>query len=141
MKMPALAAGLAVLVLCLSLSAAPRISGLDKDQGHTQPLQSKSQSRPSISLYMEANFKGRLTRIKAPAEFPGSAALKEIGIKNDSLQSLKVPAGVKVMVFDADNYSGDSATFDEGEHASLGKLSGRVSSMKAENTAAGEEKR
>lgn len=141
MKMPALAAGLAVLVLCLSLSAAPRISGLDKDQEHTQPLQSKSQSRPSISLYMEANFKGRLTRIKAPAEFPGSAALKEIGIKNDSLQSLKVPAGVKVMVFDADNYSGDSATFGEGEHASLGKLSGRVSSMKAENTAAGEEKR
>lgn len=141
MKMPAPAAGFTVLALCLSLNAAPRLSEPDSSPSEVQPLQSRSQSRPSISLYVEANFKGRLTRIKAPAEFPGSAALKEIGIKNDSLQSLKVPAGVKVIVFDADNYSGDSATFGEGEHASLGKLAGRVSSMKAETTAAAEEKR
>ena len=45
---------------------------------------------------------------------------------------MKVPAGVKVSVFDADDYGGDSMTFTEGEHATLGKLARRISSMKVE---------
>jgi len=39
---------------------------------------------------------------------------------------------IKVSVYDADNYSGDSQSFTEGEHANLGKLASRVSSMKIE---------
>lgn len=95
-------------------------------------LQTQPKSRPSVSLYIEANFKGRLNRIKAPAEFPGSAALKKIDIANDGLLSMKIPAGVKVSVFDGDGFSGDSMIFTEGEHATLGKMANRVSSIKIE---------
>lgn len=118
-----------VLILTASISAAPLFRPESTDM---ERYQSQALSRPSVVLYVEASFKGRATRVKAPEDFPGSADLKKIGIKNDSLLSLKVPAGVKVSVYDADNYSGDSQTFTEGEHASLGKLASRVSSMKIE---------
>lgn len=97
-----------------------------------QPFQATPQSRPSVSFYLEENFKGRLRRMKAPQNFSGSAELKKEGIPNDSLLSMKVPAGVKVSVFDADNYGGDSLTFTEGDHATFGKMAHRISSMKVE---------
>ncbi len=116
----------AFAALALPLHAAP------PEKPGSERKTAQQLSRPSVSLYMEANFKGRLTRIKAPADFPGSALLKKEGINNDSLLSLKVPAGVKVSVFDADGYGGENMTFTEGEHATIGKMAGRVSSMKIE---------
>lgn len=95
-------------------------------------FQSRSVSRPSVSFYQEADFKGRLTRLKAPAEYPTSKALKEEGIGNDALLSMKVPEGVRVSVYDGDNFLGDSLVLDAGEHATLGRLAHRVSSMKIE---------
>ncbi|MES2508065.1 MAG: hypothetical protein V4599_15285 [Verrucomicrobiota bacterium] len=111
------------------ISAAPLFRAV---QDATEALQAGPKSRPSVSFYLEENFKGRMNRLKAPADFPGSAELKKVGIPNDSLLSMKVPAGVKVSVFDADDYGGDSMTFTEGEHATLGKLARRISSMKVE---------
>jgi hypothetical protein len=118
------------LMLASILSAAPLFRA--EEDLATQPLQATSKSRPSVSFYLEENFKGRLNRIKSPANFTGSAELKKVGIPNDSLLSMKVPAGVKVSVFDADRYGGDSMTFAEGEHATLGKMAHRISSMKVE---------
>lgn len=129
MNQPLLLAILPVLAATLTLNAASWFTaGHDK----AEVYQAQTLGRPTVVLYVEANFKGRATRVKAPEDFPGSAALKEIGIKNDSLLSMKVPAGVRVSVYDADNYGGDSLSFTEGEHASLGNLANRISSMKIE---------
>lgn len=126
-------APLAVL-FCLPLAVALLTSAAHTRLPDAEPttFQSKSVSRPSVSFYQEASFKGRLTRLKAPAEYPTSKALKEEGIGNDALLSVKVPEGVRVSVYDGDNFLGDSLVLDAGEHATLGRLAHRVSSMKIE---------
>lgn len=130
MKNQPLLAAILLGLTALSLSAAP-LFPFSSPQEET--LQSKPVSRPSVSLYVEANFKGRATKIKAPAEFANEIVMKtELGISNDSILSIKVPAGVKVTVFDGANFNGASATFVEGEHANLGSLAHRVSSFKVE---------
>lgn len=116
------------LVVAL-LTSAIQVRHANAEQ---KTLQSKSGSRPSVSFYQEASFKGRLTRLKAPAEYPTSKSLKEEGIGNDALLSMKVPEGVQVSVYDGDNFLGDSLTLGAGDHAELGRLAHRVSSMKIE---------
>lgn len=94
-------------------------------------MQSKPLSRPSISLYVEPNFKGRVVRVKAPVEIPNAAAFQQLGIKNDALMSIKIPPGVEVTLFDNGNFLGESLVLKEGDHSDLGRLSHRVSSLKA----------
>ena len=123
------------LTLLLSLAGLSLNAASDRfpEQKGIEALQAKKVSRPSIALYIEADFKGRITRIKAPCEFANEIVMKsELGISNDTILSMKVPAGVRVTVFDGPNFNGDSATFTEGEHGNLGKLSHRVTSLKAE---------
>lgn len=120
------------LAVALLTSAAHSAAHTRLPDAEPTTFQSKSVSRPSVSFYQEASFKGRLTRLKAPAEYPTSKALKEEGIGNDALLSMKVPEGVRVSVYDGDNFLGDSLVLDAGEHATLGRLAHRVSSMKIE---------
>ena len=65
-----------------------------------------------------------------PADLPSDAALKELGIKNDSIRSMKVPEGVTVSVYDGAGYKGDALTLTAGEH-DMKNLDQRISSLKA----------
>ena len=94
----------------------------------------KRTGKTFISVYTEADCKGRATRIEVPANLPSDSALMEQGVKNDSIRSMKVPAGVTVTVCDGSGYGGDRLTFAEGEHKSMGTLDFRITSLKAEFT-------
>ena len=123
----------------LLFGAATTLSALSSKPGmpspQADPLQAKSMSRPSISLYVEPQFKGRVTRVKVPVEIPNAEALQKLGIPNDSLLSIKIPAGVEVTLYDNGNYLGESLTLKAGDHPDLGRLNHRVSSLKAVETA------
>jgi hypothetical protein len=69
--------------------------------------------------------------LEVPCELNGSARLKEKGIKNDSIMSMKIPDGVVVTLYAADGFSGASKEFT-GKAAELGELKGQASSLKAE---------
>ncbi|QIF01757.1 beta/gamma crystallin-related protein [Roseimicrobium sp. ORNL1] len=120
---------LPVCFLSLAMMGSPNNA---KTNDGLESYQSKNRTgKTFISVYMEPNCKGRATKIEVPSELASDAALKELGIKNDSIRSMKVPEGVTVSVFDGAGYKGDTAVFKTGEHNSLGNLDQRVSSLKA----------
>ena len=84
-----------------------------------------------MQVYLEENFKGRAIRVEVPCELANDARLKEFGIPNDSIMSMKIPDGVTVTLFAAAGFSGPSETFT-GKVATLGALKGQASSLKAE---------
>ena len=69
--------------------------------------------------------------MEVPCELENDVRLREIGIQNDSIQSMKIPDGVTVTLYVSAGYAGESATFT-GKAATLGKLKGQASSLKAE---------
>ena len=124
--------------LLLALSAAlvlgaPSTQLLAEDAakpplGQTQVTKS---GKTMVLVYFEENFKGRPVHLEVPCELNGSARLKEKGIKNDSIMSMKIPDGVVVTLYAADGFSGKSQEFT-GKAADLGELKGQASSLKAE---------
>jgi hypothetical protein len=84
-----------------------------------------------VQVYAEENFKGRAVRMEVPCALENDARLREIGIQNDSIQSMKIPDGVTVTLFADAGFDGESASFT-GKAATLGKLKGQASSLKAE---------
>lgn len=91
----------------------------------------KRTGKTFVQVYVEENFKGRAVRMEVPCELENDARLREIGIQNDSIQSMKIPDGVTVTLYAAAAYGGESASFT-GKAATLGKLKGQTSSLKAE---------
>ncbi len=84
-----------------------------------------------VQVYVEENFKGRAVRLEVPCALENDARLREVGIQNDSIQSLKIPDGVTITLYAAAGFGGESASFT-GKAATLGKLKGQTSSLKAE---------
>jgi hypothetical protein len=84
-----------------------------------------------VLVYFEENFKGRPVHLEVPCELNNAARLKEKGIKNDSIMSMKIPDGVVVTLYNADGFGGASKEFT-GKAATLGELKGQASSLKAE---------
>jgi hypothetical protein len=122
---------LPVCFLSLAMMGSPDKNKATAGDG-LESYQAKNRTgKTFISVYMEPNCKGRATKLEVPSELPSDAALKELGIKNDSIRSMKVPEGVMVSVFDGAGYKGDTATFKTGEHNSMGNLDQRISSLKA----------
>ena len=99
------------------------------------PLGSASQVKRSgktfFEVYLQENFKGHAIRVEVPCELINDTQLKELGIPNDSIMSLKAPDGVTVTLFAAAGYGGASKSFT-GKAATLGELKGQTSSLKAE---------
>jgi hypothetical protein len=119
-------------VMFFSLVAA----GLAQAPGATPlpPLGSGGATRSGktiVLVYFEENFKGKVVRLEVPAELANDAQLKKVGIPNDSIQSMKIPDGVTVTLWDNANYSGKTASFT-GKAGSLGELKQAASSLKAE---------
>jgi hypothetical protein len=90
----------------------------------------KRTGKTFVQVYFEENFKGRSVRLEVPCEIINDAGLKELGIKNDSIMSMKIPDGVTVTLFNAANYGPPSQSFT-GKAATLGILKGSTSSIKA----------
>jgi hypothetical protein len=84
-----------------------------------------------VQVYFEENFKGKSVRLEVPCELANDARLKEKGIPNDSIQSMKIPDGVVVTLFDNAGFGGKSKSFT-GKAATLDEMKGLASSLKAE---------
>ena len=84
-----------------------------------------------VDVYFAENFKGKSVRLEVPCELNNDARLKEKGIPNDSIQSMKIPDGVVVTLYANAGFGGQSKSFT-GKVAMLGELKGQASSLKAE---------
>jgi C1A family cysteine protease len=67
-----------------------------------------SQNTSLVSIYEHADFQGTSANLQV-----GRYDLEELGINNDTLSSLRVPAGMKVTLYDDVHFSGRSKTFTE----------------------------
>jgi hypothetical protein len=118
---------LRLLVVAL-LSGAAIAEDLTPKLGETQV---KRSGKTYVQVFFEENFKGKVVRLEVPCELENDARLKEKGIANDSIESMKIPDGVTVTLFANGGFGGDSQAFT-GKAATLGKLKGQASSLKAE---------
>lgn len=84
-----------------------------------------------FQVYTEPNCKGHSVRVEAPCELSNGAKLKDLGIKKDTIMSMKIPEGVVVTLFSGPGFTGPRAEFT-GKAADLGDLAGRATSLKAE---------
>ncbi len=91
----------------------------------------KRSGKTFVEVYLQENFKGRAIRLEVPCELNNDVRLKEVGIPNDAIMSMKIPDGVTVTLYAASGYAGASQTFT-GKAATLGDLKGQASSLKAE---------
>lgn len=93
--------------------------------------QVKRSGKTFVQVYFEENFKGKSAKVEVPCELNNDARLREAGIANDSIQSMKIPDGVTVTLYMAAGFQGKSQSFT-GKAATLGELKGQASSLKAE---------
>ena len=89
----------------------------------------KSVERFSIIVYEEEDFKGNQVRLRVPFEITGPQERKKAGIKNDSINSLKVPRGVEIILYDGE-LGGRSMRVTE-DTPSLGGMRNTISSLTA----------
>lgn len=93
------------------------------------PAQVKRSGKTFMTVYFEEEFKGKSVRIEIPCELANAADLKAIGVPNDSIQSLKIPDGYTVTLWDAANYGGATETVT-GKVPKLGITRRSASSLK-----------
>jgi hypothetical protein len=86
-----------------------------------------------FTVYLREDLVGPRFRIEVPAGLVDDAALRNLGIPNDSIGSLDIPAGVRVTLYDHKAYGGEHRTF-EGRVPNLGIMKDTTSSLKAELT-------
>jgi hypothetical protein len=67
----------------------------------------KQGEAPRVTLFSDCNFAGKMADVSI-GEY---ASMAKAGFDNDVLSSMKIPAGLKVQVFEHDNFKGPSATF------------------------------
>jgi hypothetical protein len=86
-----------------------------------------------VQVYLEENFKGRVFRVPVPSELINDTELKKLGIPNDSIQSMKIPEGVTVTLYDGAGYGGKNHTYT-GNVPKLDDMRSITSSLKAQLT-------
>ncbi len=88
-----------------------------------------SVERFSVVVYEEEDFKGNQVRLRVPFEITGPQERKKAGIKNDSINSLKVPRGVEIILYDGE-LGGRFMRVTE-DTSSLGGMRNTISSLTA----------
>ena len=86
-----------------------------------------------VQVYLEENFKGRVFRVPVPSELINDTELKKLGIPNDSIQSMKIPEGVTVTLYDGAGFGGKNHTYT-GNVPKLDDMRSITSSLKAQLT-------
>lgn len=90
----------------------------------------------SVVVYTGENFKGDRVRLRVPFEITGPQERQELGMENDSINSLKVPKGVEVILYDGE-LSGRSMKVT-GDTPTLGGMRNTISSLTARIVAGAE---
>ena len=62
---------------------------------------------PKVTLFSDCKFAGKMVYVS----FGEYASMEKAGFGNDVLSSMKIPAGVKVQVFEHNDFKGDTAVF------------------------------
>jgi hypothetical protein len=90
-----------------------------------------SQLFPSVEFYTGNNYTGNVQRIAATLE---SGEYKKPFYNSNTIDSMKVPDGVTVTLYDGADFNGRSRRFIAGEYSNLGlyRLGNRVESIKIE---------
>ena len=80
-----------------------------------------------ITVYYEKDFQGR--KADLPVGNYTQAELKKYGIDNNTISSVKVPVGLKVVLYKDDNFHGDQMTV-LADAEELGRMHNNASSLK-----------
>lgn len=129
--LPAVLAALCIVALTSrTLAQTPTPSTTPKPLGETEV---KRSGKYYVQFFLEENFKGKAFRVPVPAELINDAELKKLGIPNDSIQSMKIPEGVTVTLYDGAGYGGRNKTFT-GNVPKLDEMRSMTSSLKAQLT-------
>ena len=124
---------LRVFIVCSGLIFITTGSGYAEDAAKPKLGETKvtRTGKWFVDVYFAENFKSKSVRLEVPCELNNDTRLKEKGIQNDSIMSLKIPEGIVVTLYGNAAFSGPSKSFT-GKAASLGELKGQASSLKAE---------
>ena len=74
------------------------------------PAAPKAAPAPVVTFYDLKGYKGASTK-----KGVGKYKLNEMGIKNDTISALKVPKGLKVVLYKNNNFKGGKATFTKSD--------------------------
>ncbi len=96
---------------------------------HAQVPDVKRSGPYYVQVYLQENYKGKMVRVPVPVELINDNELKKLGIPNDSIQSLKVPAGVSITLYDGAGFGGKNQTYTENT-PTLGDMRSITSSLK-----------
>ena len=86
----------------------------------------KRSGKTFVQVFSEENFKGKSFRLEAPGEYP---ELTAAGVPNDSIRSMRIPAGFTVTVFDSNLLKGSGQTFTT-DAPTLGEMNSMASSLR-----------
>ncbi|MGH2553097.1 MAG: hypothetical protein ACRDEB_05235 [Chitinophagaceae bacterium] len=81
-----------------------------------------------VTLYEDCNYSGKKHFIEA-----GNYRLYQMKIDNDKLSCLQIPSGMKVTIYEDDNFEGKSKTFNENIACLEGEWNDMASSIVVEN--------
>lgn len=100
-----------LLSIILFILVSRRSSGMTKEEEEAKKKQggevTKQGAAPRVTLFSDCKFTGKMVDIS----FGEYASMAKAGFGNDVLSSMKIPAGLKVQVFEHDNFKGDTTVF------------------------------
>ena len=99
-----------LLSIILFILVSRRSSGMTKEEEAKKKQGgevTKQGEAPRVTLFSDCKFTGKMVDIS----FGEYASMAKAGFGNDVLSSMKIPAGLKVQVFEHDNFKGDTAVF------------------------------
>jgi len=79
---------------------------ISKDDGKPAQAPAKPQDKIPAFIYSEANYRG-----KKQVLFPGRYNTADLEIGDDSLSAIRIPAGLKITIFEDHNFKGASMTY------------------------------
>ena len=86
-------------------------------------------AQSSVTLYEDCKYSGRYYNLE-----PGNYRLFQMKIGNDLLSSINIPYGMKVTIYEDDNYAGPSKTYTSSISCLDGQWNDMTSSIVIENT-------
>jgi uncharacterized protein YkwD len=94
---------------------------------HTNNINNNSE----IIVYTQVKYQGNSQRFKI-----GRYNMSQITVGNDAIQSIKIPEGLRVVLFENANFQGETFTLTQ-DAASLGNFNNQVSSLIVESSKSG----
>ena len=84
--------------------------------------------RPEVTLYGDVNYRKWVSDGLLPGSYTTSQLIAN-GSRDNSLSSIEIPPGWKVILYDKDNFSGESLTLNFGDVPDLGAFNKITSSI------------